>query len=220
MTALVMSSFTVVPFLAAYLVKNVGRSPSELPYVYLLGGAATLLILTPIGRLSDRLGKLPVFRVLALTTIVPFLLVTNLPSGTSLTVTLLVTTLLFITTASRMVPAMAMITGSAAAHDRGSFLSVNSCVQQLAAGVAPLIAGVILSDAGNGAPMTGFPVVGLLSCTAVLCSIVLAGHLRLADEERTTVPDEKDAGRHFCKGSAAGFRLPDATVKTPASGGC
>jgi hypothetical protein len=41
---------------------------------------------------------------------------------------------------------------------------------------------MFLSDAGNGQPMTGFPTVGLLSCAAVLCSIVLAGRVRLEDE--------------------------------------
>jgi predicted MFS family arabinose efflux permease len=217
MTALVMSSFTVVPFLAAYLFKNVGRTQDELPYIYLLGGAATLLIMTPIGRLSDRLGKLPVFRVLALTTLVPFLLVTNLPPGTSLALTLVATTLLFITTAGRMVPAMAMITGSAAPRYRGSFMSVNSCVQQMAAGVAPLVAGMILSDAGNGQPMTGFPAVGLLSCTAVVCSVVLAGRLRLADEDRATVPAGMNPGRHPRSGSSPDVRLPVSSTNPPSS---
>ncbi len=62
MTALVMSTFMIVPYLASYLVSNAGRSERELPYVYLCGGLCTLVTMTLFGTLSDRLGKLPVFR--------------------------------------------------------------------------------------------------------------------------------------------------------------
>ncbi len=79
MTALVLGSFMIVPYLASYLVSNTGRDKAELPYVYLCGGLATLLTMTFFGWLSDRLGKLPVFRCLALFTMIPILLVTNLP---------------------------------------------------------------------------------------------------------------------------------------------
>ena len=47
MTALVMSTFMIVPYLASYLVANTGRSEAELQYVYLVGGACTLLT-TPL----------------------------------------------------------------------------------------------------------------------------------------------------------------------------
>lgn len=180
MVVLVISTFTIVPYLTIYLVNNVGRRNEELPYVYLFGGAATLVSMTLVGRLSDRFGKLRVFRTLALVTLVPTLLLTNLPT-TSLAVTLVLTTFFMVATSGRMVPAVAMITGSALPAYRGSFMSINSSVQQMAAGVAPLVSGAMLSKGEGGAPLTGFRAVGLLAVTAMLTSIYLAGRLRSAE---------------------------------------
>jgi predicted MFS family arabinose efflux permease len=182
MTALVLSTFTVIPFLSIYLVNNVGRSMTELPYVWLCGGAATLLTTTPVGLIADRWGKLAVFRALALFCLVPVFLITNLPQ-TSLVVTLLATTFFMVVTSGRMVPAMAMITASAAPRHRGSFMSVNAAVQQLVMGAAPILSGLILGAEPEGQtaqPLHGFPVVGLVAATAVLASVLLAGRLRRA----------------------------------------
>src|SRR5262249_10356116 len=91
--ALVPSSLLVLPYLPTYLLTNVGRQEWELTFVYLFGGGATLLTTPLAGRLADLWGKLPVFRVLALLTVVPFLAVTNLPR-VSLATALAVTTLM------------------------------------------------------------------------------------------------------------------------------
>jgi predicted MFS family arabinose efflux permease len=188
-TALTMGSFTIVPYLATYLVNNVGRDKSELPYVWLCGGIATLLTMTPVGRLSDRHGKLRVFRVVALLALIPTLLVTNLPS-LPLALTLAATTLFMIGTAGRMVPAMAMITASALPRYRGSFMSINASVQQMAMGLAPLVSGFVLGDTAEGVPLQGFSTVGLVSVSAMLASVILAGGLRpAAAKSSSRVPE-------------------------------
>jgi predicted MFS family arabinose efflux permease len=180
MVVLVLSTFTIIPYLSLYLVNNVGLLKEELPYVWLCGGLATLLTMTPVGRLSDRFGKLRVFRTVALFTLLPTLLLTNLPA-VGLVVALLATTLFMVATAGRMVPAMAMITASALPRYRGSFMSINASVQQMAAGLAPLVSGALLKETENGAPLEGFRVVGLLAATVMVCSVILAGRLRPAD---------------------------------------
>jgi predicted MFS family arabinose efflux permease len=192
-TALVMSTFMVVPYMGAYLVANAGRQEVQLPYVYLCGGIASLLTLTPIGWWSDRRGKLPVFRIMALLTTIPLVLLTNL-SQTSLTEALVVTTLLMIFSGGRMVPAMALLTASAAPRRRASFLSVNSSVQQMACGLAALAAGSILGQGADGS-LTGYPTVGVLAVVATLLSVVLAGRLRRADQgaDAVDVLDEAEA---------------------------
>ena len=60
---------------------------------------------------------------------------------------------------------------------RGSFMSFNSAVQQIAAGLATAIAGFIL-DEGQDHFLTGFPLMGLLTCVAAMASVFLAGRLR------------------------------------------
>jgi predicted MFS family arabinose efflux permease len=190
MTALVFSSFTVVPYLSIFLVNNVGRTREELPYVWLCGGLATLLTMTPVGRLADRFGKLPVFRVFALLSVVPALAITNL-SAAPLGVTLLATTLFMVATSGRMVPAMAMITACAAPRYRGSFMSLNAAVQQLVMALAPLASALVLGAESEGEstlPLQGFPWVGLMAAGAMLLSVYLAGRLhRPPEPERTAV---------------------------------
>jgi predicted MFS family arabinose efflux permease len=176
MIALVLGTFTVVPYIASYLVANCGRDESELPYVYLCGGLATLVSLQFVGRLSDRFGKLPLFRILALVTLVPLLWVTHLPK-VSLTVALTATTFFMVASSGRMVPAMALMTACVRPASRGSFMSINASLQQLAAGLASLLTGAILVKADDGS-LSGFGTVGLLAASAMLLSIWLAGRLR------------------------------------------
>jgi predicted MFS family arabinose efflux permease len=202
MVSLVLSTFCVVPYLATYLVANVGRPEGDLVYVYLCGGVATLFTTTPVGWLSDRLGKRPVFRFFALLTLLPILLLTNLPSVSLLTA-LAVTTLLMITSSARMVPAMALITGCAVPRYRGSFLSVNSSVQQMAMGLASLIGGALLGKAAGG-ELTGFPLVGAVSVAGTLLSVYLIGHLRRPAAEALAAVDPVEGPR------PAGLPLPSS----------
>jgi predicted MFS family arabinose efflux permease len=179
MASLVVSSFLVIPYLATAMVANVGLDEKDLKYIYLAGGLTTLVTLAIIGRLADRLGKLPVFRVLALATCVPLLLITTLPSGIGLMLVLLVTTLMFVATSGRMVPGMALITSSSAPAVRGSFMSLNSAVQQLGAGLASWVGGLLLTKDADGR-LLGYPLVGMLGCASALGSVWLAGRLRAA----------------------------------------
>jgi predicted MFS family arabinose efflux permease len=179
MLSLVGSSFLIVPYLPTFLVGNVGLDESALKYMYLFGGLTTLLTLPRIGRLADRLGKLPVFRVFALGAMVPLFLITVLPHGLGLVAVLSVTTLMFVMTSGRMVPAMALITNSSSPQVRGSFMSLNSAVQQFGAGLASAVGGLLLGKA-EGGELTGYPLIGLLGCVAALASVYLAGHLRAA----------------------------------------
>jgi DHA1 family inner membrane transport protein len=178
---MMIGSWTIIPFLSLYLVNNVGLPKSDMGFVWGCGGVATLLCMTPTGWIADNRDKLVVFRAIGIFCLVPVLLVTNLPEGSSLTATLLATTLFMVATSIRWVPLMAMITASAAPHQRGSFLSVNSSMQQLTMAVAPLLASVILrtdAEAETTEKLHRFPVVGVVSATAIIASIVLAGRLR------------------------------------------
>jgi len=180
MMLLVMSSFMVIPYMTTYIVANVGRPKAELPYIYLCGGAATLITLTVIGRLSDRFGKLLFFRTLALATGIPVLLLTNLPHGTGLVSILIITTLFFIFTSGRMVPGMAMVTACAEPRHRAGFLSVNTAVQHMAGSLSTFVAGLILGDTEGGAPIVHYSVIGLLAAGATIASAALGGWLRPA----------------------------------------
>jgi predicted MFS family arabinose efflux permease len=186
--ALVMSTFTLAPSLPIYLVHNVGAQNEDLKYIYLFGGLATLLTLTPIGWLADRLGKRPVFRVLALLTIVPIVWTTNLEQllagapRLQLLVLMFCCTSLFMTLSSgRMVPAMALVTATASPRDRGSFMSINSFFQQLGMGLAAWVGGRLIGETETKA-LTGYATVGWLCAGMSLLTVFLIGMLRPAKD--------------------------------------
>jgi predicted MFS family arabinose efflux permease len=226
MAALVLSSFVLWPYLPIYLEYNVGLAQGQLKLVYLCGGLATLVTLTLFGRLADRFGKLLVFYILALVTVVPVVLVTNLPAGLPLLLVLGVTTALMVASSGRMVPAMALITGASAPRYRGSFMSVNAAVQHFTSGLAAWVGGLFLvqepGPKGQGGPLHGFGLLGLLACAATLVGFVLAGRLRLA-RGGDLAPDsgaadagEMGAGRPALNGRPHPDRAEDIPGPTPA----
>jgi predicted MFS family arabinose efflux permease len=178
--SLVLVTFIVAPYLPTYLVANVGLRQPELKFMYLAGGIATIVTLTYFGRLSDRFGKLLVFRWLAVATIVSIILVTNLPAGMSLTLVLAATTFMMIATSGRMVPATALLTATSVPAERGGFMSVNTAVQHLGAGAATWVGGLVLYQADENSPLEGYAWIGVISCVASLASLYLAGRLRPA----------------------------------------
>jgi len=150
-----------------------------LKYIYLCGGIVTIVTMPLIGRLADLFGKLRLFRIFAVATMVPILLMTNLPAGLELALVLCVTTAFMVASSGRMVPAMALITASSAPSYRGQFMSLNSAVQHLSSGLAASGAGLLLAKQADGS-LAGFTVVGLVSCAAMALSLFLAGRLRPA----------------------------------------
>jgi predicted MFS family arabinose efflux permease len=217
MAALVLASFILGPFLPTYLVDNIGLAQGELKYMYLSAGLVTLVTLTLFGRLSDRFGKLLMFRLLALATLGIILVMTNLPVGLALAPVLLVTTVFIVMSSGRMVPAMALITASSAPAYRGSFMSFNAAVQHLTAGAATWLGGVLLSQE-EGGPLIGFPLLGVLAALATLGSILVAGRLRPAPGGYLA-PDSPGPVRINEAGGAADLALPTGTIPHRAASG-
>jgi predicted MFS family arabinose efflux permease len=180
MIMLVLGSFTIAPHFSDFLVHNVGRDKDQLAYVYLCGGLLTLVTLPLAGRWADRFGKRLVFRIMAVCTLLTILVITNLPA-TGLFPVLMLTTLYWIFTSGRWVPAMALVTSSALARYRGSFMSINASLQQMAIGLAAVVAGAVVGEASSG-KLTGYGVAGLIAAVSTGFSILLAGRLRVAEE--------------------------------------
>jgi hypothetical protein len=89
-----------------------------------------------------------------------------------------------------MVPAMTMLTSAAEPRVRGSFLSIIASVQQLGAGLAPLVTALFLSDEGPGSPLVGYPVAGALTAVVGLSTLLVAGLVRPAGERVVVVQEE------------------------------
>ncbi|MDF2157525.1 MFS transporter [Algoriphagus sp. CAU 1675] len=169
--------FMIIPFLSPYNVANVGFTEMQLTYVYIAGGAFTIFTSPWVGKLADRHGKLQIFTIFMLLNLIPIGVITHL-GVTPIPLVLMVTTLFFVTSNGRYVPAAAIITGTARPENRGSFLSFNSAVQQLAAGLASLIAGMIIGENELG-QLTNFNLVGYLAIFFSILCIPLARRVKV-----------------------------------------
>jgi predicted MFS family arabinose efflux permease len=174
---LMLSVFTVVPFIAPYNVANVGLTEAQLPLIYFAGGFTTLFTAQVIGYLADKYGKKRIFTLIAFLSLFPIILMTNL-GRVPLVWALATAVVFFVMVPGRFGPAMALVTGSVSAPLRGSFMSFSASVQQLGSGMASLIAGVIIGRAADGS-LTRYHWVGWLSVGFTLLAILLAWRIRV-----------------------------------------
>lgn len=173
---MMLGQFSIIPFISPYMVANVGFSESQLTYIYLLGGGLTLFTGPWIGRLADRYGKTRMLMLFLLVSTLPQLLVTHLPP-VPLFVALMVTTSFFVVSGGRIIPAMALITGAVSPQQRGSFMSIQSSVQQVSAGLASFVAGMLIvaQPGPDGSQhLLNYPLIGYLAViTSLLCMVVV-----------------------------------------------
>ena len=162
--------------------EHVGLAEADLPTIYFAGGITTIFTAQVIGWLADRFGKRRVFTVLAFISIVPILLQTHLPP-LPLHYVIVVVVCFFIFVPGRFGPAMALVSGSVEARLRGSFMSFNSAVQQLASGCAALVAGLIVGRAADGS-LTHYNWAGWVSVACTLLAIILVQRIQVVPETR------------------------------------
>jgi predicted MFS family arabinose efflux permease len=191
--SIMLGGFAVIPYVSVSLVANAGVTEANLPLVFVTGGLLTLLGSPIIGRLADHYGKLPVFRVVATITVAVMIAVTNLGRVPLAMAVGLVGTLM-LCNAGRMIAALAMITGSVENRNRGGFMSANSAVQQLSAGLGAYLGGRILVKASDGS-LQHFDRVGLIAVVMTLLSLWLAGRVRPAHGADAAPPADEPASR-------------------------
>jgi predicted MFS family arabinose efflux permease len=179
MLTLILGQFSIIPFIAPYMIRNVGFEGDQITYIYLVGGGLTIFTSPFIGRLADKFGKKTVFIVCASAAIIPVFLITHMPP-VPVAAALVVTGLFFVLGGGRMIPAMAMITSSVKPQNRGSFMSISSSVQQLAAGLASLIAGVIVID--NGGSLARYNWVGYFAIAVTVVCIFLGSRIKSVEQ--------------------------------------
>ncbi len=182
---MMLGQFMIIPFLSPFMVSNVGFSEMQLTYIYMAGGFFTIFTSPWVGKLTDKYGKIKVFTVFMSLNVIPIAIITHM-GVTPIGYALLVSTMFFVTSNGRMVPAAALITGTAKPENRGSFLSFNSAVQQLSAGFATFAAGMVLVEGTDGILMN-FEWVGYAAIVFSLLCIPLIRRIRVVDIEAKVV---------------------------------
>lgn len=173
---LMLGQFSVITFIAPYMVSNVGFTEGQLAYIYLVGGFVTFFSSPWFGKLADRYGQYKFFTVVTLLSLIPLWVITNLPRM-NLYAVIVITSFMFILISGRIIPAMTMITSSVRPERRGGFMSVNASIQQLGSGIASYVAGLIVVKTASG-EYQDYDLVGYLAIGASIIALLVASRLR------------------------------------------
>src|SRR5580698_800459 len=187
--------FMLMPFSSAFTVNNLGISLDHLPTIYFVTGISSIIVGPILGRLSDSVGKYPIFCFGTTLGMVMVTIYCHL-GLTPLWGVILVNVLLFVGISARMVSASALISGVPDAPDRGAYMSVNSSVQQFAGGMASAVAGLVVVQTSSGRlehyDWLGFIVAAaMLATMGLMYSIQKIAKARLA--KPTSPPAQTDA---------------------------
>ncbi len=170
-TLLATGGFMLMPFGSAFAIHNLKLTIEELPLLYGITGAFSIVFGPLIGKFSDQIGKYRMFFIGSIITIVLVAVYNNLgPTPFWLVIAINVGTFVGIT--ARMIPAQALMTAIPSLKDRGAFMSINSSVQQVSGGIGSAVAGLIVIQQGNS-PIENYDILGYVVIVAILIVMVL-----------------------------------------------
>ncbi len=182
---LMMGHFMIIPFVNPYLEFNKGYSKHFTPLVYLIGGLSSFGAAFVLGKLSDRIGKLNVFTYSVLFSSIIVMVITHMPK-VHLLVVLLFFASWFVASTGRAVTAQAMLSNVPATNLRGSFMSFNSCVQQLGTSFASFLSGMMVTQE-NGTILKGYGMVGIVSMIVLLLALIIGRYLFSSMDTKSTM---------------------------------
>ncbi len=174
--SLMFGHFLIIPFINPFMEFNVGFTKQQTQFIYMVGGIVTLISAPLSGKIADSRGKLKLFVITALLSLPLIYLITNMPVIPFYYV-LIVTGLWFMIANARGVTSSALVSGVVSPEHRGSFMSINSAVQQMFTGIASIIAGWIIVTDKTTQKITHYNWVGYLSLAVILLCVFLGRRL-------------------------------------------
>lgn len=162
--------YLMMPFGSAFAVNNLKVSQEQLPIIFMFAGFSSLIVMPIVGRLSDRYNKFKIFTYGSIWAMIFILIYTNL-GPTPLWIIVPLNILLFMGIMSRMIPATTLTSAIPNMQDRGAFMSINSSLQQIAGGLATLIAGFIIVQKDKNSPLEHYPILGIIGAIVMIIAI-------------------------------------------------
>lgn len=161
--------FMLMPFGSAFAVHNLGLRLDQLPVIYMVTGAFSLISGPLIGRFSDRFSKFLLFVLGSVTTIILVVIYTQLgPSPLWLVIAL--NTLLFVGITARMITSSTLTSAIPDPADRGAFMGINASVAQVSGGIASAVAGMIIVQKPDGR-LLHYPTMGYVVAATMVITI-------------------------------------------------
>lgn len=178
--------FMLMPFSSAFSVNNLGITLAQLPTIYFVTGISSIIAGPLLGRLSDSMGKYPIFCFGTILGIIMVTIYCHL-GLTPLWGVILVNILLFLGISARMVSASALISAVPDPADRGAYMSVNSSVQQFAGGMASGVAGLVVVQTTSG-KLEHYDILGFIVAAAMAVTIGLMYFIQKIAKSRLAKP--------------------------------
>ena len=176
---LIMSHFSIIPFLTDFFTYNIGINyKTDVPLIYIVGGLLTVFCSPIIGKLSDQYGRKLIYTILTFLAMIPLLAIPNIYSN-NLFILIPITSTLFIFSGSRMVVGNAHVTSTASMQERGSFLIINSSIQQLSTGIIAAVGGAIVSN-DSTKKVIDYPILGFIGAALALCALLVFRKIKAA----------------------------------------
>jgi predicted MFS family arabinose efflux permease len=162
--------YLMMPFGSAFAVNNLGVLQSQLPIIFMFTGVSSLIVMPLVGKLSDKYNKFKIFVYGSIWALVFILIYTNL-GVTPLWIICILNILLFMGIMSRMIPATTLTSAIPNMQDRGAFMSINASLQQMAGGLATLLAGLIIVQKDAHSPLENYPILGIIGAVVMIIAV-------------------------------------------------
>lgn len=179
----VLGGFTLVPYIAPFLINHQYIENSDLSLVYLVGGICSMISSRYIGIWADKSGKIYVLRWVLVATMLSIAFFTNLPKGSFAVVLLAISTMTMFLP-GRFVCIISYLTIIADPKNRSTYMSLVSTLQQLAIGIATIIGGSLVGENLEGSFET-FWLVGIFAIASN--GLILALTPKLAVLEKSAM---------------------------------
>ncbi len=178
--------FMLMPFGSAFSINNLGLTLDQLPIIYGITGAFSILTGPIIGKLVDKFGQFKIFMGGSILAMITVLVYTNL-SITPVWIVVVISVVMFTGISARMISSGALISTIATIADRGAFMSINSSIQQISGGVATFIAGLIIYQSPDG-HLNRYPIMGLTVIASMIVALGLIFWLTQHLKKNVNVP--------------------------------
>lgn len=183
-------AFMLMPFGSVFAVNNLGVDPKILFIVFMATGISSIVIMPVIGKMSDKYDKMKIFAYGSIWAMIMVVIYTR-QSVIPLWMVVALNIMMFMGIMSRIVPATTLISAIPEMKDRGAFMAINGSLQQLAGGIASVIAGLIVSQPAAGTPLRNFETLGIV--VSVLIAVTIYGIYRVDLLVKPQVPESPKA---------------------------
>ncbi len=181
--------FMLMPFASTFSEHNLGLTRNQISLVYLVTGMASVFAGIFSGYLSDMIGKYAMFVIGSIIATVVVIFYTHM-GLTPMWMVMAVSAILFVGISARMVSAQAITSAVPEPQDRGSFMALNSSVQQYSGALASIIAGLIVAQTGNG-KLAHYEELGYVVAFAMVVTILLMYRLHVRFARASEKPTQQ-----------------------------